>query len=59
MREVNCPYCDELNAVTEEHEKDMAQYGKTCFCCSKCNRLFVLRDDGDGEYVSGGYPPSK
>lgn len=51
-REIVCPCCGECNAVTEEHETDMQVYGKAVLCCGNCDRLFVLRDDGDGEFVS-------
>ncbi|MFT9496352.1 hypothetical protein [Anaerosolibacter sp.] len=49
---VICPYCGHQNAREEEHNIDMKKYGKTCFSCDSCDKLFTLRDDGDGEFVS-------
>jgi transposase-like protein len=47
-----CPYCGHLNIRTEEHERDMHDVGKACFCCEGCGKLFTLQDDGCGEFVS-------
>lgn len=48
---VICPHCGAKNERTENNKQDMNIYGKTVFNCDKCDRLFTLCDDGDGEYI--------
>nr|DAQ35641.1 MAG TPA: RNA polymerase-like protein [Caudoviricetes sp.] len=59
-KEVACPHCGACNTVAEFNDRDMREYGKTVFCCCQCDKLFTLRDDGDGEFISSRqYPRSK
>lgn len=46
-----CPYCGHMNEKKEQYEEDMKSCGKTVMCCERCDKLYVLRDDGDGEYI--------
>lgn len=46
-----CPHCNTANIMTNEHVEEMQVVGKAVFTCNGCNKLFVLRDDGDGEYI--------
>lgn len=48
---VNCPYCKTEVQISLDNLDDMDNYGKTVFSCDKCNKLFTLRDDGDGAYI--------
>ncbi len=52
-RVIKCPYCGEGAEVDEENIRDLHEVGKSCFCCTACDKIFVLRDDGDGEYIRG------
>lgn len=51
VRKISCPYCGVCVEANDENERDMQECGKTCLCCTGCGKLFVLRDDGDGEFV--------
>lgn len=46
-----CPHCKTINTISDEAYKDIELVGKVVIECSSCNRLFILRDDGDGEYI--------
>lgn len=48
-----CPYCGTDNKLFQEGQEEMKQVGKAVIDCAKCSKLFVVRDDGDGEYVFG------
>lgn len=52
-RVIKCPYCGEGTEVDKENIMDLHEVGKSCFCCAACDKIFVLRDDGDGEYIRG------
>lgn len=52
-KKLECPYCKAINTITDEEYKDIDFVGKVVVECNKCNKLYTLRDDGDGEYISG------
>lgn len=48
-----CPYCNSLTIKTKKNLKNMEMYGRAIIICDACDNLFMLRDDGDGEYIYG------
>jgi transposase-like protein len=50
-RVLECPHCKATNIKTKEHHEEIKLYGKAVIECKDCNKLFLLRDDGDGEYI--------
>ena len=47
-----CPYCGGNNTIEQNNIDDMNAYSKTVINCMKCDVLFTIRDDGDGEYIN-------
>lgn len=50
---LECPYCSAANIKTKEQQEEVKGFGKVVIECNYCSRLFILRDDGDGEYTYG------
>lgn len=50
--DLKCPYCKNINKATEDNRKELDVYGKVVIYCESCKKLYVLRDDGDGEYIA-------
>ena len=46
---IPCPHCRTLN--TMDNYEELSLVGKAVVECKGCEKLFILRDDGDGEYV--------
>lgn len=52
MGKLKCPHCNTENLRTKNIDKEMAKVGKAVIECTYCHKLFVLRDEGDGEFVA-------
>lgn len=50
--ETTCPYCGHKNATADEMRKELKEVGKAVVDCELCKTWYLLRDDGDGEYVT-------
>jgi hypothetical protein len=46
---LSCPYCQTPNTIDNYGEINVV--GKVVIECKGCEKLFILRDDGDGEYI--------
>lgn len=50
-RIIKCSYCKTINHLNIDINKELNEVGKTVISCTCCDKLFQLRDDGDGEYI--------
>ena len=50
--ETTCPYCGHKNITTAEMLKELQEVGKAVVDCELCKTWYLLRDDGDGQYVT-------
>ena len=44
-----CSHCYTRNTI--DNYEDLNLVGKVVIECKGCGKLFILRDDGDGEYI--------
>ena len=52
MKNATCPYCGSDNRVTDDTRHELEDFGKAVIECSHCKTLYLLRNDGDGVFVS-------
>lgn len=46
-----CPYCEAESQITDDARREVEDFGKAVIECPHCKTLYLLRDDGDGDFV--------
>ena len=51
-----CPHCQREQSLTDWSWlcifDDLDRFGKTVVCCKDCRIWYIIRDDGDGPFVT-------
>lgn len=49
---VTCPHCGERHLITTYEKECLCELGKAVVNCSSCDKLYTVRQDTDGFFVS-------